>query len=204
MINRRELIAAGIATTAVGYPLIGYAAPQIQRLNGAVFINNRIANLGSAIHPGDHIVVGARSELEFVLNDDAFRLGPQTALTITGSRNAGIRALRLLTGALMGVFGRRERRLPVHTAFATIGIRGTAVFLNTKPTHLYTCTCYGTTDLIAGSHNEVITSTHHNPHTVDRHQSGTMTMASAEMKDHDDGQLRRLEAYVGRVPAFDR
>jgi len=203
MLSRRHFVAASLAS-ALPVSTIVHAQAQIQQLNGAVYINHRRADANSVIKPGDQLVVGHDGELEFVLGEDAFRLGPQTSLTLAAGGATGISALRLLTGALLGVFGRRRQRLPIETAYATIGIRGTAAYVAVSPHDLYTCTCYGTTDLVAGGQRDVITATHHNAHTVARHGDGTATMKASSVQGHDDDGLRRLENYLGRVPAFDR
>ena len=45
--------------------------------------------------------------------------------------------------------------------------------------------------------------THHDAHYIDSDELGTMTMRAAEVIDHTDDELRLLESYVGRQPAFD-
>lgn len=203
MLSRRHFLAAAAAATCLPVSLT-FASGQIQHLSGRVTVNGRRIGSDGRIRAGDHVVVAHDSEIEFTLGADAYRLGPLSALTLDGGGDAGIGALRLLTGALLAVFGERRTRLPIRTAFATIGIRGTGVFVAAAPQQVYTCTCYGTTDLVAGPHNEVFSADHHNAHIVDRHSDGTMTMAATKVLGHDDEQLRRLESYVGRTPPFDQ
>ena len=54
--------------------------------------------------------------------------------------------LRLLTGSLLSVFGERgaNQALSVNTSTATIGIRGTGIYMEAEPDLTYLCTCYGT------------------------------------------------------------
>jgi hypothetical protein len=203
MISRRSFVRTALAYPFLSYATSAWGAGNIQKVSGAVYVNDQRISPSAEIRAGDSIVVSHDGELEFVLGEDAYRLGPRSVLTLERAGGGAVSALRLLTGAILGVFGRRHQRLPVHTAFATIGIRGTGVFVSTTPSQLYTCTCYGTTDLLAGAHNEVFSATHHNAHIVDRHGDGTMTVKASSMQGHDDEQLRRLEAYVGRRPLFD-
>ncbi|MEQ8659461.1 MAG: hypothetical protein RLW62_01450, partial [Gammaproteobacteria bacterium] len=112
-------------------------------------------------------------------------------------------ALRLLTGTLLGVFGARRERLTLTTAFATVGIRGTAVYLDASPHLVYACTCYGTTELAGGDTRETVSASHHSPRELRRTRQGAVDLAPAPMRDHDDDMLRRLEGLVGRVPPFD-
>ncbi|MCP5200032.1 MAG: hypothetical protein H6977_08460 [Gammaproteobacteria bacterium] len=203
MPTRRRFVGATLAAPLVAtLPCAVHAAATIHRLEGAVFVNDRRADAQAAIAPGDAIVVGHDGRLEFSLGEDSYRLGPRSALTLEGGTVLG--ALRLLTGTLLAVFGERRARLPVHTGFATIGIRGTGVFLAAAPRRLYTCTCYGTTDLVGGGVDDVVTATHHTAHVLAAAADGRLHLTPAAMQDHGDDDLRALEAHHGRVPAFDR
>ena len=113
-----------------------------------------------------------------------------------------VNALRVLTGALLGVFGHRRHPATITTSVATIGIRGTAVYIASKPDSLYFCTCYGHTTISAGGHTENITATHHNAHEITRTPRNPMVMQVAQVRDHTDEELRQLEGYVGRTPPW--
>ena len=68
---------------------------------------------------------------------------------------------------------------------------------------LYTCTCYGHTDLIVGLEREDVISKHHNAHIVTTNKAGNAQMKAFEVIDHNDDELRMLESLVGRKPSFD-
>ena len=105
--------------------------------------------------------------------------------------------------AVLGVFGKRKTPTRIYTATATIGIRGTAVYAAVTPEKLYICTCYGHTDLIVGLDSADVTATHHNAHVVTMSKNGNSQMKAFEVIDHNDDELRMLEALVGRKPVFD-
>ena len=102
----------------------------------------------------------------------------------------------------MSVFGRgKDKKIITHTA--TIGIRGTALYLDVEPVKTYFCTCYGETMFTAGGERHEIISTHHDAHIIDFDETGVMSMKATEVIDHTDDELRQLESYFGRKPAFD-
>ena len=79
-----------------------------------------------AVRAGDTVVTGPGSDIMFVAGRDAMlvRQNSNFALAEDG--------FRLVTGAVLGVFAPRQRK-NLHTATATIGIRGTAVYLEAEP-----------------------------------------------------------------------
>jgi len=181
-----------------------HALAEVRTVRGSAFVNGRLADAATRIRASDRIVVSHGGLLEFSIGEDAYRVGGGSALELDDAGGGVVGALRLLTGALLGVFGRREQDTRIITQAATIGIRGTGVFVDARPGRIYTCTCYGSTTLAAAGEVQRFTATHHDAHQVDFDASGAMTMRAAEVLGHDDDQLRRLEGYVGRIPAFDR
>lgn len=207
--RRRFIQAAAALPLFLALPNRAFASPVIHQLHGLVYINNRPANLSSRISTSSKVVVAHDAELVFSIGGDAFLLRGGTAIELVGG--AVISGLRLLTGSLLSVFDKRSKPAHIVTRMATIGIRGTGVYVQAEPNRLYICTCYGETDLRVGRHTERIVSSHHNAHEVihgelqaskDDKMQG-MKMNSMAVVDHTDDELRMLEAYVGRVPAFD-
>lgn len=199
--RRRFLAGAAMAPLFLLLPGRAYARSTIHQIEGAVYVNNRLATEATVIRGGDSIVVAHGGKLAMSIGGDAFLLREGTVLEIAG--HGAISGLRLLTGAMLSVFAKRRKPLYIITSTATIGIRGTGVYLSAQPHRLYTCTCYGTTDLRIGQHVEQITATHHSAHEVAPDAAGLMAMKSMEVIDHTDDELRMLEGYVGRKPAFD-
>lgn len=203
-ISRRKFITAA-AALPLFLALPGRAASNssIHKLEGHVYINNRLANVDSVILAGDSIVVAHGGELVMRMRSDAFLLRGGSVLEIAGKSNLLISGLRLVTGAMLAVFDKRKSPVHIVTSTATIGIRGTGVYLDTKPHSLYTCTCYGQTDIIVGRDVQQISSIHHSAHEVSADSSGAMATHSMEVIGHTDDDLRMLEALVGRKPPFD-
>ena len=61
----------------------------------------------------------------------------------------------------------------------------------------------GHTDLIVGLDSADVIATHHNAHVVTNGINGNAQMKAFEVIDHNDDELRMLEALVGRKPIFD-
>jgi hypothetical protein len=183
-------------------PLKVEAASTIHGLEGTVYVNHRPATLNTRIRAGDQIVVSHDGKLVMSMGKDAYLLRGGTVLEIARSGHlAG--GLRLVTGALLAVFGKRNHSTHIVTSVATIGIRGTAVYLDSSPHRLYTCTCYGSTELRTGEHVEHISASYHSAHEISGVTANAMQMKSMAVTDHSDDELRMLESLVGRKPAFD-
>jgi hypothetical protein len=180
------------------------ATSQIHEIEGDVFINQTKINSASIIRNGDEIVVSKNGKLVFSIGEDAFLVrGGSTLQVYSEEGSVVVSALRLVGGAMLGVFGKRKKTTRIFTATATIGIRGTAVYASEAPDKFYTCTCYGHTELIVGLEKEDVIATHHNAHVVTTNSRGISQMKAFEVIDHNDDELRMLEALVGRKPLFD-
>ncbi|MDZ7829716.1 MAG: hypothetical protein U5K33_09610 [Halofilum sp. (in: g-proteobacteria)] len=116
--------------------------------------------------------------------------------------------LRLLTGRILTVFGERgpAEKLSMNTPIATIGIRGTGVYVESRNDRDYVCTCYGSTVLEsvsdADSREEITTSHHDSPrYILDAGPEGRRILP-APVINHTDMELVLLEQLVGRKPPF--
>ena len=182
----------------------------LHQLRGTVSINGRPARPGEAIRPGDRVVTGADGEAIYVIDQHAFLQRSGTTVDF-GQSTADF--LRVVTGRLLSVFGKGDRQLRVSTA--TIGIRGTACYIEEKvgaggtadpraPT--YFCLCYGEallTPTAAPAQQQTIRTRHHD-HPLYIHADAAMpsTMVSAPVENHTDAELILLENLVGRWPPF--
>lgn len=205
-ISRRNfLLASGILPLMALIPLKVCAANgKIHQIDGDVFINKVKINSNTSIKNGDEIVVSKHGKLVFSMGQDAFLVRGGTTLQVYSQHDDTlVSALRLVSGAMLGVFGKRKNTTRIYTSTATIGIRGIAVYAAVTPDKLYTCTCYGHTDLIVGQARDDIIATHHNAHVVTTSSNGASKMQAFEVLDHNDDELRMLEALVGRKPLFD-
>jgi hypothetical protein len=205
--RRRTL--AGIATATLVALLPGRRVvakgevpivPGINRIKGDVTINGKPAELGMLVREGDVIVTGRGAEAVFVVGADAFLQRERTDVRF-GSDAA--RALRILTGGLLSVFGKGERRLVVSTA--TIGIRGTACYVEVEETRSYFCLCYGEADIRPSadpSQRRVVTTRHHDLPMYLGGAPGASVFEPAKVINHTDDELVFLEGLVGRAPPF--
>ena len=112
--------------------------------------------------------------------------------------------LRIVTGRVLSVFG--KSRHAVHTATATIGIRGTGLYVEADPEQSYVCTCYGVTTVGAVGDDgagEIIQSRHHDAarYVLSATARGAR-VRPAPFVNHTDEELSLIEALVGRTPPF--
>ena len=208
LLQRRQFLTASAALPLALYLPLSHARNRltgvIRELEGDVFINKRIANQSSSIQAGDRLSVAYGGRLVFSMGEDSYLLQEGTSLEVASKDNAVVSGLRLLTGGLLSVFVKRDTTTRIYTRTATIGIRGTGVYLNSQPGNLYFCTCYGKTDLHLGhNHDEHIEATHHNAFNITGKTQKSMTMVASEVIGHTDDDLRLLEQYSGRKPPFD-
>lgn len=175
----------------------------IYTLEGTATINGRAASPDSAINPGDTIETARDARMIFVDRGNAHILRENSRVSLPPSSDTA-NVLRVFTGVLLSVFGRRKRRLV--TAAATIGIRGTGVYIESDPEESYICTCYGTADLMplaTDTVEETVVSEHHDEprYAVGKAAAGKR-FRRAPFKDHTDLELALIEGLVGRSPPF--
>ena len=180
------------------------AGKSIYKFKGSVTVNGEPATLATSIGPSDTVATGPGSEIIFVVGDSAFVLRADSEMTIEPESSTLVKSLRLVTGALLSVFGRSKPEL--HTAVATIGIRGTGIYLESEPEVSYVCTCYGVANLVSNADpnvSETIVSQHHDaPRYILANPQGGQLIQPAPFKNHDDEELALIEALVGREPPF--
>lgn len=222
--QRRRLLQAlaGGALTATGVgaakgaersPLLGRrpsrlpAGQSVYSLRGEVTVDGVGANRSTLIRPGSVVETGDTSRIIFVVDRDAFYLRSNSRLEIeevSDSTGAATRALRLLGGKLLSVFGSPRHRIT--TPMMTLGIRGTGVYLESEADFDYVCTCYGETDIRAlndKQSREQIKTTHHDaPRYVLAEGEPGQLIKPAPFKNHTDQELALIEALVGRTPPF--
>ncbi len=183
------------------------AEQSVYRLRGTAFVNDIPASESSRIRAGDTVRTGPDSEFIFAVGEDSFLLRGDSEIVIAGS-NFFIDSLRILSGRLLSVFGKRNssRPLSLFASTATIGIRGTGVYLEVEPEQTYVCTCYGRVTLASSldpDDQESITSKNHDePRYITSQASRGTRIRQAPVINHSNEELELLEALVGRrVPA---
>jgi hypothetical protein len=185
----RDLLAAGKIEKGV------YRVRRDARVNGVP------AKEGMDVKPGDTVVTGRGAEIVFVINRDAFLLRADSRLEV-GSAAADV--FRIVTGALLSVYQPGAPKT-LHARTATIGIRGTAVYVESSADKTYICTCYGEAQLVPLDEPQaaetVRTQHHEQPRYVMAKGAPRMIMR-APVINHTDAELVLLESLVGRLVPF--
>jgi hypothetical protein len=183
----------------------------VYRLRGRAWVNGNPVDANTRIGPNDTVKTGKDSELVFVVGDHAMLLRSESHLVIQ-PRDEGIGSLligglRLLAGKLLSVS--RNKGLQIETPTATIGIRGTGVYLEAGPERTYFCNCYGDVDVVARNDDtskESVHSAHHDkPLYIYRQDQPGQCIHGANhlaRPNHSDEELIMAEALVGRTPPF--
>ncbi|HWA11540.1 MAG TPA: iron dicitrate transport regulator FecR [Burkholderiales bacterium] len=201
---RRAFLLRSIAAGAGLLLPASAGAGELREAQGSVAINGRAAVRGATVRPLDVVTTGAGGSAVVIMSRDVLLLRPSTELEILGkAKSAVLTGLRMLTGGVLGVFGKgRERQLL--TATATIGIRGTGVYLEASPEQTYVCTCYGEV-VIEDQHRSekrLVLAGYHTPNVVYAQMKDGTMMQKAQFANHTDAELIRLEKLVGRRPGF--
>jgi hypothetical protein len=173
----------------------------VYRIRGDARINGVAARRGMDVNAGDTVVTGEDSEIIFVINRDAFLLRARSRLEVAGVADV----FRIITGALLSVYQPGVRKT-LRAQTATIGIRGTAVYVEARPDRTYVCTCYGEAELVPladpGAAETVHTRHHEQPRYIFAPGAPRM-MTKAPVVNHTDAELTMLESLVGRGVPFD-
>lgn len=197
-----KLLAAGLFT---GIPLARAGqvpkrmppGKSIYRLQGALLVNDKTADTDTLIQPGDSLKTGPNSEAIFVVGHDAFTLRENSELQLSGGDTL-VEGLRLVSGALLSVFGKSRHQ--IQTPTSTIGIRGTGVYVEAQPDLSYVCTCYGVTEILSGNGaKETVESRHHD---APKYVTNKGEILPAGFINHTDEELMLIETLVGRTPPF--
>ncbi len=179
----------------------------VARMRGDVRVNGQPAQQGMEIGPGDSITTGPDAELVAVVGRDAYLVRADSRIEISPGKSARIAGvLRVVTGALLAVFAPGEPK-EVRTATASIGIRGTAVYVETGADRTYVCTCYGTARLMPLDDRqaaETVRSRHHDQPRYIYAKGMPRMIEKAPVVNHADAELILLETLVGRKVPFSR
>lgn len=200
---RRRMLQAMAATVAGGASgLIQQALaagnvslkPGMQRIQGTVTVNGQPARAGMVLRAGDTVATGPGSEAIYVIGADAYLQRADTRVNFNATA-AGF--MRVVTGKLLSVFGKGQRRVQI--PFATIGIRGTGCYIEAGERRSYFCLCYGEVVLEPVNARAITYKTQHHdtPHWI---EDGAVS--SAPVINHTDDELVLLEELVGRWPPF--
>lgn len=203
--QRRDTLKAAAAWVALG-GLPGAMAQQrsnVVEFVGDVLLNGRRMVQQQTIQTGDDIVTGPASRLVFVIGNAAFHVRQNTRMSVQrGSTLNTVSLLRLLTGAVVSVFGRGARRsivLPTLTA----GIRGTGVYAEVFPDQRsYFCNCYGTVEMSARGDRALSQASYHQSFWGEVEPKNGRFLTPAGAINHTDEEVEFLARLVGQRTAW--
>lgn len=183
--------------------------PGVQEFEGDFRLNGLAARRGQIVKQGDIATTGPGASAIIIVGQHAFMLRENSEITfypVYFEKDGVVSgALKVATGAMLSVFG-KTGNTTITTPVATIGIRGTGCYIDSRPERSYACVCYGRGDLISaptGRLLETVTTTYHDaPRYIYPPGSPTL-IAPAPVIDHGDAELRLLEGLVNRWPPFD-
>lgn len=206
--GRRGFLAVSSALAAgivLPLPVLAQKVDSVEELRGDVRVNGQPVGRDAVIRAGDHLVTTSNGYIVFVVGQDAFMLRERSELRLEPAPGQVrlVQGLRLLTGALGAVFGKRPGAgARIFAPTVTAGIRGTGCYLETRGEGTYFCTCYGTIELTATANErdrETATTTrHNNPRLILNQPRDGQRFVPAPFETHTDDEMDRLEKCVGR------
>ena len=181
------------------FPL--YASRRKVRFKGKILVNGKPLRSRQQIKINDTVqAIGKDSSVEFSIDQDAFKVSNDATITFQGHKR--VSSIDVKAGQMLAAF-KKGRPRTIKTMNATMGIRGTAIYLDAKKRQTEFCTCYGKTTVYENDHKKSVkkvSATHHYPLMI---KNGKVSKMNPTKPSHTDNELRKLEAMVGRKPAFD-
>ncbi|OYU45420.1 MAG: iron dicitrate transport regulator FecR [Burkholderiales bacterium PBB4] len=205
--QRRDFLQAAAAWAAWG----GAATVQAQSRSNVVQLVGDAMVIGSRLLPqqpiqtGDQITTGPQSMLIFVVGNSAFHVRQNSILTVErGATLSAVSLLRLLSGAVVSVWGRGAQR-QITTPTLTAGIRGTGVYTEVfeqQGGRSYFCNCYGTVDMAAGGDRTVSQSEYHQAYWGEASPKNGRMLTPAQAINHTDEELEFLARLADQRTAW--
>ena len=204
--KRRSLVQAAGLWVASG----GWAAAQSQARSNIVELRGDALRNGEALTPqhtitaNDHIQTGPGSTVVFTVGNSAFMVRQNSRVALESDTPTAVKVLRVLTGAMVSVWGRgTERHIVLPTA--TAGIRGTGVYAEVfadQDNRGYLCNCYGTVDIASGAENLVSQASYHQSFWAETAPRNGRLLTPANAINHTDEELEFLASLVNQRTAW--
>lgn len=206
--RRRGFLQSAAAWTALG----GFGAAQAQQrsniveLQGDALVNGERLRRESVLQTGDRIETGPGSNLVFVVGNTAFQVRQNSRVTVErGATLNAVSVLRMLTGAVVSVWGRGQSR-QIITPTLTAGIRGTGVYTEVFPQQgyrSYFCNCYGTVELSAGNDRSTSRAEYHQSFWGEVEPKNGRLLTPARAINHTDEEVEALAHLVSQRTAWE-
>jgi hypothetical protein len=205
--QRRSFLQAAASWTAMGGSMAAHAQSRsnIVELTGDATVNGRRLSPQQTIQTGDEIVTGPRSTLIFAIGNSAFHVRQSSMLKVErGASLQAVSLLRMLTGAVVSVWGKGTSRMIV-TPTITAGIRGTGVYTEifaNQDGRSYFCNCYGTVDVAAGTSKALSVADYHQAYWGEVAPKDGRSLTPAKAINHTDEELEYLARLVNQRTAW--
>lgn len=205
--QRRDTLKAAAAWAAMGGMPTALAQQRsnVVEFVGDVLLNGQRMRPQQTIQTGDEILTGPASRLVFVIGSAAFHVRQNSRLTVErGNTLNTVSLLRLLTGAVVSVFGRGGNRAIV-TPTLTAGIRGTGVYteiMDDQGGRTYFCNCYGTVEVVRGNDRVVSQSSYHQSFWGEPAERNGRLIRPANAINHTDEELEFLARLIDQRTAW--
>ena len=205
--RRRTVLQGALAWTTAG----GFAAAHAQQrsnvvaMQGDALLNSQPLRRGQTIQTGDQIETGPDSNLSFVIGNAALHVRENSRITVQRGQTINtISVLRMLTGAVVSVWGRGSSRQIV-TPTLTAGIRGTGVYTEVfadQGYRSYFCNCYGTVDMAVTRERVVSQADYHQSFWAEAEPRDGHLLTPAQAINHTDEEVEFLAALVHQQTAW--
>lgn len=201
--QRRHTLQAAAAWVALG----GWSASHAQtrsnivELEGDVLLNGQRLEPAGSIQTGDVIQTGPQSRLVFVVGDSAFHVRQNSHMSVSrGASLHTVSMLRLLQGAVVGVWGKgSNRRILTPTVTATVRGAGTYTEIHAnQDNRSYFCNCYGAVDVVTSADKRNLIAHHHQAVWADRHTETEVVLNPAQALNHTDEELEFLARLINQ------
>jgi len=179
----------------------------IYRIDGQVLVDGAPATLETRVGGRARVETGPGSEVVYTVGNAAFiqRSDSTVALDSAEPDSTAVSRVEVLAGKILSVFP-SGRAVRMTTKNASIGIRGTGVYIESDPDETYFCTCYGIADVTAtddpASQESVLSRQHDRPLYIVTGEPSGQNIQPAPFINHTDQELALIEALVGRTPPF--
>jgi len=179
----------------------------LYRIDGQVQVDGAPATIETRIGASATIETGPNSQAIYVVGESAFIQRSESRVTMQAKEpdSMVLSGLQLLAGKILSVFpGGNPVRMT--TRNATIGIRGTGVYMEADPEQTYFCTCYGLAEIAAtadpASQETVASRQHDRPLYILTGEQPGQNIRRAPFINHTDQELMLIETLVGRTTPF--
>ncbi|HVE53769.1 MAG TPA: iron dicitrate transport regulator FecR [Ramlibacter sp.] len=205
--RRRSFLQAAAAWTALGGAAAAHAQQRsnIVELRGDALLNGSPLRAQQTIQSGDRLETGPASYLVFSIGSSAYHVRQNSRVTVErGDTLNTVSVLRMLTGAVISVWGRGSHRQVV-TPTLTAGIRGTGLYTEVRPEENYRsyfCNCYGTIELSAGNDRTTSRAVYHQSFWAEAQPREGRLLTPAGAINHTDEEVEFLAALVGQQTAW--